>query len=189
MENIPPGGPYILSSNEISQLGNMYSAMVVARLTFRGVIPELVAFADEFNWTTVWRGLYSRFGAHPILPHGRGQGTVALLQGLTALQQGKVVSMNPEGEMSWDGRLIPPKPAVAWLALRSGAPILLLVTTRGAYDVWPKWAPAPHWTGNFQIRIGKPFRLTDVPLSRVTPEILERGNQRLMQEMNCLIYN
>jgi 1-acyl-sn-glycerol-3-phosphate acyltransferase len=188
LENLPPHGPYILSSNEISEMGSVMTSVVVARLILRGKVANPVGFADEYNWTQMWKAVYDRGGARPVLPHGRGQGTWMLLEALRALREGRVVVLNPEGEMSWDGRMVRLRPAVAWLALRSGVPVVPMVSTKGAYDVWPKWAKRPHLTGHFQVRLGKPLFLSTEPCSRVSDEMIQQGMQRLKEEMMCLIY-
>lgn len=187
-ENLPPKGPYILSSNEIGQMGSMMTSVVMARLILRGRVADPVGFADEYNWTQMWRAVYDRGGARPVLPHGRGQGTWMLLAGLRALREGRIVVLNPEGEMSWDGRMVRLRSAVAWLALRSGAPVVPMVSTKGAYEVWPKWAKSPHFTGHFQVRVGKPLFLSDGPCSTVSDEMIQQGNQRIRAEMMSLIY-
>lgn len=188
LENVPKEGPFILSSNELSTMGDIFTIITVIRQVSSGhmAIPE--SFGDEYNWATkVYAWLCDIGGSLPV-PRGRGQGVSALLSALAALRQGKIVAMNPEGETTWDGRLVPAKPAVAWLALRSGAPIVLVVATKGAYDTWPKWASRPQLRGRFQVRVGRPFRLTDSPCTKVSDVMIARASQRIMDEMTTLVY-
>jgi len=188
LENIPKEGPFILSSNDLSTMGSIFTTITVIRHVFSGQMETPVSFSEEYNWATEqWAWMFDIGGAIPV-PRGRGQAVSALLSAFRALRQGKIVALNPEGETSWEGRLVPAKPAVAWVALRLGAPIVLVVATKGAYDVWPKWAERPHLTGRFQVRVGKPFRLTDSPCSRVSDEMIVRANQRIMEEMTALVY-
>jgi 1-acyl-sn-glycerol-3-phosphate acyltransferase len=100
-----------------------------------------------------------------------------------------VVAINPEGETSWEGRLVPAKPAAAYVALRTGAPIVLLVASKGAYEAWPKWGERPHLTGRCVVRIGKPFRVTDAPCSKVSDEMVAEANRTIEQQMTALIYH
>ncbi len=188
LDNLPPKGPYILSSNEISEMGSVMTSVIVARLILRGRVDNPAGFADEYNWTQMWRAVYDRGGARPVLPHGRGQGTWMLLEALGALREDRVVVLNPEGEMSWDGRMVPLRPAVAWLALRSGVPVVPMVSTQGAYEVWPKWAKRPHLTGHFQVRVGRPLFLSNGPCSTVSDDMIEQGTERLKEAMMSLIY-
>jgi len=188
-ENLPPSGPYIIVSNEIGPMGTTFVAVTVARLVLSGAIKELVGFGAEDIWWTQKRlaDMYTRSGAQPVSP-GQGQSAATLLVALQALRQGKVVAMNPEGDMTWDGRLVPLQPGVAWLSLRSGAPIVPIVSTQGGYDIWPKWADRPYLTGRCLVRIGSPFTLADAPQSRVTEEMTHQGMQRIWDEMTRLIY-
>jgi 1-acyl-sn-glycerol-3-phosphate acyltransferase len=188
VENLPEEGPYIVSSNEIGRMGSIMTSVFIARRILRGLTVAPVGFAEEYEWSGMWGPVYDRGSARPIFPHGRGQGVLALLTALRSLREGKIVMMNPGGEMSWDGRLVPAKRGVAWLGLRSGAPIVLVVATKGAYQVWPKWAKRPQLTGRFQVRVGKPFRLTDSPCSKVSDEMIAGANQRIAEEMTALIY-
>ena len=189
LENLPQEGPYILSSSETGQMGTMLTMVLIGRLVFSGLMEAPVGFAEEYNWTQGWKEAFSTAGVRPVFPHGRGQAAWAILAALRSLREGKIVAMNPAGEMSWDGRPVPPNRGVAWLALRSGAPIVLVVATKGAYEVWPKWAKRPHLTGDFQVRVGQPFRLTDSPCSKVSDEMIARANERVMEETTALIYH
>ena len=188
LENVPRQGPFIIACNEISEIGEMFCTVVVARLVLSGVIPAPVGFGAEDDWgMKQWRWIFERGGAQPIRA-GRGQGASALLVGLKCLREGKVLLINPEGGGGWDGRLKPLSPGAPWLALRSGAPVLPIVATQGAYDIWPKWAERPHLTGRFAVRVGKPVYLTDKPCTRVDDDTLQAASQRLYDEMYALIY-
>jgi 1-acyl-sn-glycerol-3-phosphate acyltransferase len=189
LDNIPEEGPFIVSSNEIGKMGNMLISFVVSKLVLGRLMEQPVGFLDEYSLTTQYGALFREFGTQPLFPHGRGQAAAGLLRALHALREGKSVAMNPEAQISWDGRLVPLTRGVVWLALRSGAPIVLIVATKGAYDAWPAWADRPQVTGDFRVRIGKPLHLSDGPCSRATDEMIELANQKLAQEMTTLIYH
>ncbi len=186
-ENLPRHGPCIVGSNEISAVGVVGVAAIYGRGVLAGRMPAPVSFIDEFYgalfWGRVWGG-----NSHPTLPQGRGRSASALLSGLQALQQGHVLIANPEGEMTWDGRLAPFHTGVAWLALRSGAPFVGVVATRGAYEIQPRWATHPRLTGRYEVRVGAPLRLADAPLPRVANDQLAAANLRLREYMSALIY-
>jgi 1-acyl-sn-glycerol-3-phosphate acyltransferase len=188
LENLPREGPYILGSTELGRMGHMMAMIFVLRLVFSVLLDPPIGIADEYNWPAAREGTYSRIGFRPVFPHGRAHGVSALLAALRSLREGKIVAMNPAGEMSWDGRLVPPSPGVAWLALRSGVPIVLVVPTKGAYEIWPKWAERPHLNGRFRVRVGRPFRVTETPRTRVTDEMIARANDRITQQMTALIF-
>ncbi len=188
LENMPRKGPFILSSNDLSTIGSIYTTITVIRHFLSAHLDNPISFGDEYNWAMKqWAWMFDLGGSIPV-PRGRGQAVETYLRAYKALRDGKIVALNPEGETSWDGKLVPAKPAVAWAALRTGSAVVLVVATKGAYEVWPKWANRPHLTGRFQVRVGKPFRLTDAPCARVTHEMIQQANQRIMAEMQALVY-
>jgi 1-acyl-sn-glycerol-3-phosphate acyltransferase len=189
LENLPAEGPFILSSNEIGKLGNMLISFVVAQQVLGGHMPRPIGFLDEYSLETQYGALFREVGTLPLFPHGQGLGVPALLKALQFLRQGKVLAFNPEAAISIDGRLVSLTRGVSWLGLRSGAPIVLMVATKGAYDAWPVWAAHPQMSGRFQVRIGKPLYLNDGPCSQVSDIVLDRANERLAEEMRSLIYH
>jgi 1-acyl-sn-glycerol-3-phosphate acyltransferase len=189
LENLPDKGPFIMSSNEIGKLGNMLISFVVAQQVLGGHMQRPIGFLDEYSLETQYGALFREVGTLPLFPHGQGLGAPALLKALQFLREGKVLAFNPEAAISLDGRLVPLTSGVSWLALRSGAPIILMVATKGAYDAWPVWGARPQMSGSFQVRIGKPLYLNDGPCSRVGDELLDRANERLAEEMTSLIYH
>jgi hypothetical protein len=96
--------------------------------------------------------------------------------------------MNPEGDMRWDGRPLPIGSAAAWLALHTGAPILPVVPSASAYDIWPRWRMLPSLRGRVILRVGRPFSLCDTPQARVTDEDLEKANARIREAFDELRY-
>ena len=57
------------------------------------------------------------------------------MQARGVLQQGGAIMITAEGEWTWDGRLQDPlAPGASWLALRTGAPVVPVVSA-GGYDV------------------------------------------------------
>jgi len=187
--NLPASGPYILSQNDLSQMGDMATAIAMLRLIFAGHMAEPVSLGDEYNWAMEpWGWLFDMGDSIPV-PRGPGQAVTSYLSAIRGLREGRVVAINPEGETSWEGKLVPAKPAAAYVALRTGAPIVLLVATKGAYEVWPKWAERPHLTGKFVVRIGKPFRVADSPCAKVSEEMVAEANRTIEQQMTALIYN
>lgn len=188
LENLPTEGPFILSSNEIGKLGNMLISFVVAQQVLSGRMPRPIGFLDEYSLETQYGALFREVQTLPLFPHGQGLGAPALLQALQFLREGKVLAFNPEAAMSLDGRLVELTRGVSWLGLRSGAPIVLMVATEGAYDAFPAWAALPQLTGRFKVRIGEPLYLNQGPCPRVSDELLDDANERLANEMRSLIY-
>jgi 1-acyl-sn-glycerol-3-phosphate acyltransferase len=122
-----------------------------------------------------------------ILPtvKGKGRSAAPLLQAYNLLREGKIIILPDEGEIPWDGRLQPLRSGVAWLALRTRAPVLTMVMA-GGYDIWPRWASRPHLTGKLVLKVGQPLYLCDEPCARVTNNMLQDANQRLLLELERL---
>jgi 1-acyl-sn-glycerol-3-phosphate acyltransferase len=189
LENLPVHGPYLLLMNEIGFMGAVASAMTMARLTLTGRTDEPCGMAveDVLTW-----GPFSRFvraGMVLPIPPGYGQNPASLWAGLKALREGRIVTINPDGEMSWDGQPPPLKAGASWLALRSGVRLVPLVVTAGAYDVWPRWAELPRLTGRFTVRIGAPFTLRGAPVEQVDERLLQETTDLIAARLQDLIYN
>ncbi len=76
-------------------------------------------------------------------------------------------------------------PGAAWLALRSGAPIVVCVL-RGGYSIWPRWANFPRPSGRLQIRVGKPLRVPPAGPAPLGRDAIRAVNRRIADEMRRL---
>jgi 1-acyl-sn-glycerol-3-phosphate acyltransferase len=101
------------------------------------------------------------------------------------IRSGEIVFVTVAAELPWDGRLQPLRPGAAWLALRAHVPIVI-AAVEGDYTIWPRWAWRPHLTGKLILTIGKPLDLANTPHQRITKEMLESANRRLLKELDCL---
>lgn len=119
---------------------------------------------------------------------GRGLSAGELLRARSVLQQGGAIMITVEGEWTWDGRLqYPLAPGAAWLALRTGAPVIPVVTA-GGYDVQPRWqldSMSP--TGRITMRAGSPLHINDTPIDHYSPEALDAANERIWAAMAALL--
>jgi 1-acyl-sn-glycerol-3-phosphate acyltransferase len=117
----------------------------------------------------------------------RGLSAGELLRALRLLQAGAAIALAAEGEFTWDGRLQHPlAPGAAWLALRSRAPVVPLVSS-GGYDIQPRWwLDRIRLTGKVTIRVGAPLLLSETPIRRLDDDQLETANQRLWEAMDAL---
>jgi 1-acyl-sn-glycerol-3-phosphate acyltransferase len=144
-EHVPTSGPFIVVANHVD-----WKDPPALEFTLRRAIrfmAKIEAF-DLFFLGGVMRGI----GCFPVR---RGESDRrAIRTCLDVLAAGNPLGFFPEGTRSRDGRLRRAQPGVAFLARRSGAPILPvgIVGTRGARP----------FRARIEVRVGAPFRVTDL---------------------------
>ncbi len=167
LDQVPPHGPLILISNHT---GSLEVPLLFAHLQPR----KVTGWAKVETWKNpLYNWLFSMWGAIPLQ---RGEADIeALKKAVSALRQGYIFGMAPEGTRNRTGCLIRGKPGIVLVALLSGAPIV----------------PVVHWGGekfgynlshlkrtDFHIRVGHLFRV-EVHGMRVTG----RMRQEIVDEM------
>ncbi|MDH4137505.1 MAG: 1-acyl-sn-glycerol-3-phosphate acyltransferase [Anaerolineae bacterium] len=144
-ENLPKGGPLLVVANHFSFIDPV--AMVRAApwpLEFVGGFQMPNAPASVTWIPKVW-------GYYPVF---RGTGSRYALRAAEAvLAQGGVLGIFPEAG-SWATVLRPPRPGAAFLAVRTGAPILPMGFD-GLPDVFPRLRKGRR--ARVTVRIGKPL--------------------------------
>lgn len=153
---IPSDGPIILAANHASNLDPVVMAAYV--LPRAGRRFQWLGKKEIFDWPVL--GWVARNGGvHPV---DRAAADVeAFRLARRILDEGHILFVFPEGTRSSDGRLQEARDGTALLALRTDAPILP-VGIAGSHGVWPRGQKLPHPGGRVTVRIGTPFRLSDV---------------------------
>jgi 1-acyl-sn-glycerol-3-phosphate acyltransferase len=147
-ENIPRSGGYILVANHINWKDPPWIEFALGRaIRYMG--------KQELFETPVVGFLLRAIGAFPVR---RGEVDRRALQvALAVLAAGQPLGLFAEGHRSESGQLIRGRPGVAYVAQRSGAPIIPLAVsgTRGA-------RLGAFWRRDIVIRVGAPFRASDL---------------------------
>ena len=146
-ERIPEKGPVILATTHHSFLDPLLTAAVLTR-------PQCFLARDTLFRMPGFGWLIRSLGAVPIRRSG-----VSAREGLRVctqvLERGRVLVMFPEGTRSQDGRLQPLKSGVAFVAKRSGAPVVPALTV-GTFAAWPRHRKLPRIAA-VSLHIGKPL--------------------------------
>lgn len=149
-EHVPPTGPAILAANHRSFWD--IPVHVVAS-------PRPIAFMakQELYRGPITRGLWRSLGGFPVR---RDTADIrAIDTALALLEGGELVGVYPEGTRSRTGQMLPFLKGAAWLALRTGAPIVPC-GLRGTERRGPGQLP----------RLRRRVRVAFGPLIRVEPE-------------------
>jgi 1-acyl-sn-glycerol-3-phosphate acyltransferase len=180
IEHIPRSGPFILVSNHCSNLDPPILGWAIGYQVDRVV--HFMSKVEMRSWPVIgW--LASKSG---VIFVRRGEADRAAQRlAFGALADGRPIALFPEGTRSRDGHLKAGKSGAAYLAMRSGAP-LLPVGIAGTHRIFPGRSRWPHPT-RVVIRIGEPFSLAHVPDARLDRATLGEGTDRIMAEIEALL--
>ncbi|MCA2184518.1 lysophospholipid acyltransferase family protein [Nonomuraea cavernae] len=177
--HVPRTGPAILAANHLSVLDSFL---------LPALLPRHVTFAakNEYFSGNPVSGWFMRLGGS--LPTDRDSAHAAqsmLDAAADLLERGELFGIHPEGTRSPDGRLYRGKIGVAWLALKTGAPVLP-VALSGTEKVLPVGAKVPR-PASIGIRIGAPLTFKGDHANardrrRVTDEIMSAIQKESGQE-------
>ena len=141
-ELIPEKGPFVLIMNHQSYLDPiLISTLLSRRIAF---FTKSTSFADRL--------LQPVFRAYRSLPNRRYEiDPLVIRHGLRNLKKGNCLGIFPEGERTWDGKLLPFK----WTSIRFLQSIqvpIVLAKIEGAFNLLPRWSPHLR-KGTVQIKI------------------------------------
>ena len=170
LENFPPHGPALIVFNH---LGDADAVLMMAKLPYRSPAEGIGKIELNDHWLVgpIFRA-YGIIWVHRGMPDRK-----ALRAALEALAEGRMVTLAPEGRQSVIGGLEDGNPGAAFLALKSGAPVVPVGLTgtenSNVFGHLKRWKRAP-----VSLTVGKPFYL------KVQAEGGEAGtkSQRAMRE-------
>lgn len=176
LENFPRHGPALIVFNH---LGDADAVLMMATLPFKSPVEGIGKIELNEHWL-----VGPVFRAHGIIWVHRGQpDRKALRAALDALAERRMVMLAPEGRQSVIGGLEEGNAGAAFLALKSGAPIVPVAMTgtenSHIYGHLKQWKRAP-----VTLKVGKPFFL---PQHADRQKTLQEGTQLIMETLASLL--
>jgi 1-acyl-sn-glycerol-3-phosphate acyltransferase len=176
LENFPRRGPAIVVFNH---LGDADAVLMMAKLPYECPAEGIGKIELNEHWL-----VGPVFRAYGIIWVHRGQpDRKAIRAALEGLAEGRLVTLAPEGRQSLIGGLEEGNAGAAFLALKSGAPIVPVAMTgtenSKVYGHLKQWKRAP-----VTLRVGKPFSL---PQQAYRQKILQEGTRQIMHTLAGLL--
>lgn len=173
-DRVPPGSSCIVVANHTSYLdATVLGSACPRRLTFL-VSAEIYGML-RLQW------FYYMMGSIPVRTEQSDMR--AMRRALHTLRAGEAVGIFPEGQRMPDGRLGEGKLGVAFLAWRSGAPVIPAAIV-GAHAAMPVGCTIPRPLP-VQVRFGEPLRFPETE-GRPDKEALARFADEVMQAISAL---
>ena len=174
MENFPRHGPALIV---INHLGDADAVLLGASIptTIDGM--GKIELNDEPIVGPIFRA-YGVIWVHRGRPDRR-----ALRAALDALAEGRMLGLAPEGRQSLIGGLEEGNEGAAFLAMKSGAPIVPIAMTgtenENIFGHLKRWKRAP-----VTLTVGEPFRLLE---HADRQKMLQEGTRQIMQSLANLL--
>jgi 1-acyl-sn-glycerol-3-phosphate acyltransferase len=178
LENFPRRGPAIIVFNH---LGDADAVLMLATLPIRSPAEGIGKIELNDHWL-----VGPIFRAYGIIWVHRGQpDRRAIRAALDALAEGRMVSIAPEGRQSVIGGLEDGNDGAAFLALKSGAPIVPVALTGtenpNVYGHLKEWKRAP-----VTLSVGKPFFIREHPQGD-RRKTIQDGTRQIMETLARLL--
>lgn len=158
VERVPTSGPLVLVANHASFADPPLVGVGIRRAT------HFLARDSLFRQPLFGAWLRS---VNSIPVDRDGGGAAGLRVVLDLLERGEMVLLFPEGTRSPDGHLLPARPGVGLIALRSGAPIVP-VRLFGLFEAWGRHRRLPR-PGRVIVKYGHPLRFDNSTGSEPVP--------------------
>ncbi len=134
LEHLPSEAPYVLAANHVSYVDGLW----ILNALPRKMLPlTCVMVGADMPSDYGLVGKAATLAARAILVERKGNPVRGLIIAKNAMLAGNNVLIHPEGTRSHDGRLGDIHSGAAYLAAKTGRP-LIPVYLNGAYEIWPR---------------------------------------------------
>lgn len=182
VNNIPESGGAILASNHLSVSDSVFLPASLERSVV------FLAKDDYFNGKGIKGRMVAWFFRNinqlPMDRSGGQKSAESLASAKSALNEGKLLGIYPEGTRSPDGRLYRAKLGVAKLALETGVPVIP-VAMINTDKVQPIGQRLPH-PGRVGIKIGKALDYSHLRSEAADPNVMRQVADEIRQAINRL---
>ena len=177
MERIPNSGAYLAVSNHLGRL----DAILAVVLSNRNDIIMMIAEKYQAYW--IWRWTARQLDALWLDRHNTDFRTLREVQ--KRLKAGGIAAIAPEGTRSATGQMQPGKPGAAYLATKTGVPIIPIAII-GTLDqvVYRRLKRLQRL--DIIIRVGNPFELPPMPRQN-RDEYLQQSTDEMMVRIAALL--
>lgn len=175
VENVPREGPFIMAMNHLHWLDPPLAMVVIPR--------QMAVFAGE-KWERRWPANWLlRYVGNAIFVRRGEVDRKALRAALSLLREGKALGLAPEGTRSRTGGLQKGKDGCAYLAMRTGVPIVPLAAW-GQERFFRELKRGRRPT--IRVVVGAPFTLSSAPREARAAE-LSAATERVMRTLAAML--
>lgn len=155
IENMPRHGPGLICSNHCSYMDPMLAVVAIPRKVYS--LSRKEVYQQPLLGPLVRRLGAVRLDRESLADKGALETVLRIMDG------GDLCIIYPEGTRSPDGTLQKPHNGAAFLAVKSGAPVIPMAII-GSYECWPRQRKMVR-VGHITVRIGAPV-VYHLPLGR-----------------------
>jgi 1-acyl-sn-glycerol-3-phosphate acyltransferase len=177
MELIPDSGGCLAVSNHLGRLDAMLAIIFAPR------DDVVLMIAEKYRAYGIWRGLASRLDALWLDRHNPDFRALREVQ--KRLKAGQIAAIAPEGTRSPTVQLQPGKPGAAYLAAKTGVPIIPMSIV-GTEDKEVVRRLRRFRRLDITIRVGEPFSLPPMPRQN-RDEFLRQSTDKMMCRIAVLL--
>ena len=184
-DKLPATGGAVVAANHASHLDPLTFAHFIYD---HGRLPRYLAKAELFD-VPVLRTVLRQTGQIPVYRQST-DASHAFSAAVTAVEEGKVVIVYPEGTLTRQPDLWPMvgKTGAARIALTAGVPVIP-VAQWGAHEILYPYATRPRLLPpkTVHAKAGDPVDLDDLRGQPITPEVLRLATTRIMDAITALL--